>query len=448
LSAANLRLDSRVLLFTAAISFLTAVIFGLAPALHASRYELAAILKGDDPRWGHATRRIPLRSLLVSGEIALAVVLLAGSGLLLRSLLYSERINPGFDVKKNALMLSVAPPMLYGYSKDQAAAIYAALAARAESVPGVVRASYARRPPLTESEGGETKAVVIPGVQPPPGKDHFTIRYNVVAPKFFATVGARLRRGREFNELDLPSKPPVVIINDEMERRFWPDQDAVGRSIRIDEKDYQVVGVVEAGRYVRLHEPVQPYLFLPFTQDFSFECMLFVETLGEPEALVHAILQEASSVDQNLPIVNAVTFRDYMRQVLSGERFMALSLVGLSLVGIFLAAVGLYAAVAYQVSRRTHEIGIRMALGARRGDVLRLVVGQGMRLSAVGAAVGLAGALAASRLMSRFIYGVASTDPLSYVAGTLVAIGVALLASYIPARRATKVDPMVALRYE
>jgi predicted permease len=301
---------------------------------------------------------------------------------------------------------------------------------------------------LTESEGGETKAVVIPGVQPPPGKDHFTIRYNVVAPKFFATVGARLRRGREFNELDLPSKPPVVIINDEMERRFWPDQDAVGRSIRIDEKDYQIVGVVEAGRYVRLHEPVQPYLFLPFTQDFSFECMLFVETLGEPEALVHAILQEASSVDQNLPIVNAVTFRDYMRQVLSGERFMALSLVGLSLVGIFLAAVGLYAAVAYQVSRRTHEIGIRMALGARRGDVLRLVVGQGMRLSAVGAAVGLAGALAVSRLMSRFIYGVASTDPLSYVAGTLVAIGVALLASYIPARRATKVDPMVALRYE
>jgi putative ABC transport system permease protein len=444
----NLRLDSRVLLFTTAITLLTALVFGLAPALRAAKCDLAAVLKGEDPRLGQAAGRLPLRSLLVCGEIALSVVLLAGSALLLRSFLYSQRINTGFDPKKNVLMLSVAPPEFYGYTEAQARAIYPALAARVESVPGVIRASYARRPPLTGSEEGETQAVVIPGVQPPAGTDHFKIRYNIVAPKFFAIVGARLEKGREFNEFDLPSTAPVVIINDAMARRFWPGQDPVGRSLQIGKKDYQIVGVVEAGRYVNLHETVQPYLFLPFSQVFSFECMLLVETAADPRALVPTILKETAAVDKHLPIVNAVTFKEYMQEVLSEERSMAGLLVSLSILGMFLAAVGLYAAVAYLVNRRTHELGIRMALGARRGDVLRLVLAQGLRLSGVGAAVGLAGAFAASRLMSRFIYGVALTDPLSYVASIFVAVSVALAACYFPARRATQVDPMAALRYE
>ena len=448
LSEMNLRLDGRVLLFTTAISLLTALIFGLAPALRAAKCDLAAVLKGEDPRLGQGAGRLPLRSLLVCGEIALSVVLLAGSALLLRSLLYSQRINTGFDPKKNVLMLSVAPPELYGYTEAQARAIYPALAARVESVPGVIRASYARRPPLTDSEGGETRAVVIPGVQPPAGTDHFKIRYNIVAPKFFATVGARLEKGREFNEFDLPSTVPVVIINDAMARRFWPGQDPVGRSLRIGKKDYQIVGVVEAGRYVDLHETVQPYLFLPFTQVGSFECWLLVETAADPRALVSTILKETAAVDKHLPIVNAVTFREYMQEVLARERSMAGLLASLSILGMFLAAVGLYAAVAYLVNRRTHELGIRMALGARRGDVLRLVLTQGLRLSVAGALVGLAGAFAASRLMSRFIYGVTPTDPLSYVASILVAVSVALAACYFPARRATRVDPMAALRYE
>ena len=448
LSDTNLMLDGRVLLFTAAISLLTALVFGLVPGFWASRSDLVKVLKGDDPRFGRAVGRVPLRSLLVSGEIALSVVLLVGSALLLRSLWYSQGINPGFDPKKNVVMLSVAPPEFYGYSTAQAAVIYPALAARAASLPGVIRASYARRPSLTEEEGGETQAVVIPGVQPPPGSDHFKIRYNIVAPKFFATLGARLEEGREFNEFDLPSTAPVVIINDVMARRFWPGQDPVGRALQIGKKDYQIVGVVEAGRYVNLHETIQPYLFLPFTQVGSFECWLLVETVGDPRALVPTILKETAAVAEHLPIVNAVTFKEHMHEVMAQERSMAGLLASLSILGMFLAAVGLYAAVAYLVNRRTHELGIRMALGARRGDVLRLVLAQGLRLSGVGAAIGLAGALAASRLISRFIYGVAATDPLSYVASTVVAIGVALLACYFPARRATKVDPMVALRYE
>jgi putative ABC transport system permease protein len=448
LADTNLKLDGRVLLFTTAISLLSAFIFGLAPALRAVKGDLTAALRGESPGRGHATRGVPLRSLLVCGEIALAVVLLAGSALLLRSLLYSQGINPGFDPKKNVVMLSVAPPMLYGYNQAQAAALYPALAARAESAPGVVRASYARRPPLTGAEEGESQAVVIPGVQLPPGTDHFKIRYNIVAPKFFATVGARIENGREFNEFDLPSTPPVVIINDAMASRFWPGQDPLGRSLRIDKTDYQIVGVVQAGKYVRLHEAVQPYLYLPFTQNFSFECVLFVETAGDPRSFLLAMLKETAAVDQHLPIVNAVTFKDYMQEVLSVERSRAELLASLGILGIFLAAVGLYATVAYHVSRRSHEIGIRMALGAGRNDVLKLVLRQGLRFGGIGAVIGLLGALAASRLMSQVISGVPLLDPLSYLAAILVAVSVALLASYLPARRATKVDPMEALRYE
>jgi len=222
----------------------------------------------------------------------------------------------------------------------------------------------------------------------------------------------------------------------------------LGKSIQIDRKVYQIIGVVAAGRYVSLHETVQPYLFLPFTQVPSFECIFYVETSGDPSALVSTILKETAAVDKHLPIVNAETFREYMQDVLSGERSTASLLACLSMLGMLLAAAGLYAAVAYLVNRRAHEIGIRMALGARRRDVLRLVLAQGLRLSGAGAVVGLAGALAASRLMSSFFYGVRPTDPLCYVVGIVVAVGISLLASYIPARRATKVDPMEALRYE
>jgi predicted permease len=441
-------LDSRVLLYTAATSALTILVFGLVPGLLASRSNLVTVLKGDDPRFGRAIGRVPLRSLFVAGEIALSVVLLVGSALLLRTLRYTQHIYPGFDPNKNVVMLSVAPPELYGYSNEQAVAIYPALAARVESLPGVRRASYARRPPLAQYEGGEKKPVVIPGVQPPPGTDHFMIRFNIVAPKFFATVGARLKEGREFSEFDRPSTAPVVMINDVMANRFWPGQDPVGKALRIDKKDYQIVGVVEAGKYNGLHEAIQPYLFLPFSQVFSFECVLFVETAGDPRGMIPAILKVTTAVAKNLPIVNAVTFRESMREVMAEERSMVELLGSLSILGMCLAAVGLYAAVAYLVNRRTHELGIRMALGAGRSDVLRLVLTQGLRLSGAGAAVGLAGALAASRLMSGFIYGVARTDPLSYAAGTVVAVCVALLACYFPARRATRVDPMVALRYE
>lgn len=448
LSDMNLRLDGRVLLFTTVISVLSVLMFGLAPALHAVKGSLFAAIRGEDLRSERAAGRLPLRSLLVCGELALSVVLLAGSALLQRSLLYSEAINPGYCPKKNVMMLSVAPPMLYRYNEAESSALYDAFAARVESVPGVERVSYARRPPLTRAEGGEAQAVTIPGMPPPAEADHFNIRYNIVSPKFFATIGARIEMGREFNEFDSPSTAPVVIINGAMARGFWPNQNAVGRSIQIGQKRYRIVGVVETGKYVNLHETTQPYLFFPFRQVSSFECVLFVETAGNPRSYLPAILKATAAVGKDLPIVNAVTFREYMREILARERSMAGLLTGLSILGMCLAAVGLFATVAYLVSRRTHEIGVRMAIGASRSHVLRLVLMHGLHLSGVGAVMGLAGAFAASRLMSELIYGVPLTDPFSYAVAIIVAVAVALLACYIPADRAAKVDPTVALRHE
>jgi putative ABC transport system permease protein len=445
----DVRLDFRVLLFTAALSLLTPLVFGLAPALQSSRFGLVPVLKGEDPRLGRSlSGHLPLRSALVAGETALCLVLLVGSGLLLRSLLFSLRINPGFDTKKNVLMLTMAPPTLYGYNETQAAALYQSLVARLESVPGVLRASYARRPPLTAEERGETQDVIIPGMELSPGKAHLNIRYNIVSPNFFRTVGTRILRGRDFSQLDTPAAPKVVIINETMARQFWPNQEALGRFLRIEGKDHQIVGVVESGKYVYLHDAPEPYMFFPFSQMFSVEAILFVEMGGDSQALAQTILREAQSVDKNLPVVDATTLQEYMRSTLGEERASVSLLTGLSVLGIFLAAVGLYGVVAYLVSRRTHEFGIRMALGARQGDVLRMVLGRGIGLAALGAGVGLVAAFGVAQLMSSRLYGVTPLDALTYAASTVVVIAVALLASYLPARRATKVDPMAALRYE
>jgi putative ABC transport system permease protein len=222
----------------------------------------------------------------------------------------------------------------------------------------------------------------------------------------------------------------------------------VGRSIQIDGKARQIVGVVESGKYVSLRQTPEPYLFLPSTQVFTAERLLFVETANDTRALVQSIVKQAQTVDKRLPIVSAKTMSDYMRSALAVERSMASLLVGLSLLGIFLAAVGLYGVVAYLASRRTHEIGIRMALGARPSDVLGMIVGEGIRLAVPGAAVGVVAGYGVAHLMSNLLYGVRLADPLTYVGSIIIAVGVALAASYAPARRATKVDPIVALRYE
>ena len=298
----DLQLDSRVFLFSTALTLITALIFGLAPGLRAGKSAGFSVLKGETAQGGRSSG-FPLRSVLVAGEVGLSVVLLVGSGLLLRTLMFSQRINPGFDTHKNVLMLSVAPPEMYGYDEKQTSAFVQSLLDQIQAVPGVVRASYARRPPLIDMKVGETKDVVIPGVSRQ--RRHFNIRYNIVSPGFFPTVGTRFLKGRDFNQLDTPTTLPVVIINETMARQFWPGDEPVGRSIQIDGKDRQIVGVVESGKYVSLRQTPEPYLFLPSTQVFTYERLLFVETANDPRALVQSIVKQAQTVDKKLPIVSA-----------------------------------------------------------------------------------------------------------------------------------------------
>jgi putative ABC transport system permease protein len=461
-SGSDIRLDARVVVFTAVLTLLTTVIFGLVPAIQASKCDLVTVLKGEEVELGRGLRRLALRKLLVVGEIALSVILLTGAGLLVRSLLQTLAVNPGFDPNKNVVLLTMAPPTLYGFKEHQASALYESLTERLGALPGVRRASYARRPPLAGYEEGETEAVLIPGNEARPGVNKVDIRFNIVSPDYLPTKGTTIIRGRGFDRRDSASSPKVVIINDTMARRFWPQADPVGRWLRIEHPgsaigtaqpgvvatEYEIIGVAEGGKYVDLHTPPEPYLFFPFSQKLSFEASLFVETAGDPRDMLDSIMREARAASQKVPIVSGITLRQHMRLALSLDRMVVALLGNLGLLGMFLAAVGLYGVVSYAVSRRTHEIGIRMALGAERGDVTKLVQAEGVRLILLGILVGVVIALGVARTMSSMLYGIRPTDPVAFAGGCLVVIAISLLASYIPARRATNVDPMQALRYQ
>jgi len=376
------------------------------------------------------------------------VTLLAGGALLLRSLHRTLAINPGFNPNKNVVMLNMAPPFFYGYNDTQAMALYEVLTERLRALPGVKQASYARRPMLLDEEGGETQEVTIPAVHSGEGEHGVSIRFNIVSPDYLSTMGTRVLRGRGLERGDGPTSPKVVLINQSMASRFWPEGDPIGQWLRIGNGQYQVVGVVEDGKYLTIHEPLQPYLFFPFAQMFSGEASLFVEMERDSHQLVDTIMREARSVSGSVPIVSAITLKEHMRLVLYEDRMATGLVASLGLLGIFLAAVGLYGVISYAVGRRTREIGIRMALGARSKDVAELVLEESSKLVLGGVLIGLVMALALTRLMSSILYGVKPTDPLALLGGCLVAVAVSLVASYIPARRATKVDPMIALRYE
>jgi predicted permease len=446
--ALDVRLDGRVLAFTFVATLTTSLIFGLIPAFHASKGDLIPILKGATSDVGKGLRGLPLRKLMVVGEVALSVTLLAGAALLLRSLVRTLAINPGFDPNKNVVMLNMAPPFLYGYDDNQANALYGSLMERLRALPGVRRVSYARRPLLIDDEGGETQEVTVPGAQQREDERGVKIRYNIVSPDYLPTMGTHLVRGRGFEPRDGLGSPKVVLINQTMARRFWPLGDPVGQWLRIGKEQFQVVGVVEDGKYLSIHEPPQPYLFFPFAQMFSEEASLFVETEKDSRGVVDAIMREARAVNEKVPIVGSMTLKQHMQYALYQDRASAGLVGSLALLGIFLAAVGLYGVISYSVSRRVHEIGIRMALGARGTDVATLVLKQSLGLVLSGVLVGLGIALAVTRLMSSILWGVKPTDPVALASGVCFAVAVSLVASYIPTRRATKVDPIVALRYE
>jgi predicted permease len=445
-------LDSRVLCFALLLSLVTAMVFGLVPALQASRMAPATVLKELSLSPGRRPSKSGLQQLAVISQLALCLVLLISAGLLLRTLQKLQSIKLGFDTGKVLLVpLDLATQ---GYSRSQANVFYAHLLERLAGLPVLRSVSLAENVPLGPRRMGT--CVAIAGRQPPPGLPCTPIEYNAVTSGYFSTMRIPLLRGRDFATQDTEGSPGVVIVNETTARRFWPGEDPIGKTFSLwnpkgESPPVQVVGVVKDGRYQSSwRDDPSPFVFVPLYQEpyFPLEATLHLRSDANLPSVVGAVRQEVQALDKSLPLLDIRTMKEQASSALSPERMRATLLGAFGLLALTLAAIGIYGLMSYSVNQRTHEIGVRMALGAEQDDVLRLVVGQGMRLTFVGAGIGLVGAFALTRFLRAFLFGVTPTDPIAFVGVSILLTAVALLAGYIPARRATKVGPMVALRYE
>jgi macrolide transport system ATP-binding/permease protein len=442
----DLHLNTSVLAFTAIVTVLSVLVFGLAPAIQLSKTSLVSTLKGEGTGAVRGVRRWTMRNALVLGEIALSVVLLTASGLVVRSLLFSRSLPLGFDRQRQLIFFDLLPGVA-GYDSKRSAVFFEQAQEKAAALPGVRHAALARRVLLSDSGGGLSKRVSIPGVELPQGQLSIPVKFDSVDGNYFRTVGTRMIAGREFNSGDNPLAVRAVVISQTMAQRFWPGQEVLGRQIVAEGTACQIVGVVEDAKVNSVHEAPEPYMYFPFAQTPSEEGTLIVEAEGNPKALTARMLSEIQRVDRNVPV--SVRTVDYLMQQAFWEDQMAAGFVGaLGLLGIFLGAIGLYGVVAFTVNRRSREIGIRMALGAERRDVLQMVLGQGLTLALIGTGIGLVLSLAAMRLLSTMLYGVRPTDPLTFAGSSALVILVALAASWLPARRAASIDPMRSLRTE
>ena len=442
----DLRMDARALLVTLLVSLLATLIFGVAPALRASKTDLTGALKGEEASLARGFRRMTFRNVLVVGQVAISVLMLSAAGLFLKSLMSTLRAPLGFNPHKNLLIVPVGT--LEG-SDEQRRMLLPTVVERVRGLPGVVHATSAMRIPLSGSGGGADIRISIPGVELPEGQESVTVKFNAVGPDYFQTVGTRILRGRAFDSGDNANSPKVVLISQTMARRFWPNQDPIGHSLRMEKKDYEIIGLVEDVKINHIEEAPEPYMYLPLAQTHAGG-ELILETTGDPRLWIPAVKREIRAVNKSALVVWIQTGADILRSEESVYvQRMAVGMVGsLSLLGMFLASVGLYGVVAYLVNRRTHEIGIRLTLGAGGWQILKLVLRQGLILVVIGALVGLALAFATTRFISNMLFGVSPLDPAALIASVLLAGMITFVACYIPARRATKVDPMVALRYE
>ena len=442
--------DGRVLAFTTALCLLTGIVFGLAPALQSSRPDVIPALRDDAAVGGY--RRSRLRSTLVVVQVTLSLVLLSGSALFLRSLANARVIDPGFDTR--GLYDAALDVGTLRYDDARQGAFYAELARRARELPGVRAASLGAVVPLSGSNN-ETRVILESDPSAPVEKQP-RVYFNVVGAGYLGTLGIPLLRGRDFSAQDVEGAPPVVILSETAARQIWPDVtdpgQAVGRRVSWLGPNgpwMTVVGVARDSKFLSLGERPTRFMYLPFGQNARSEMTLHVRAPGVgAAALGEALRGVVKELEPRLPPVSVTTIVQDMQISLLPAQAGAGFLGTFGLLALVLATVGIYGVTSYAVAQRTREIGIRTALGANRRDVLRLVLGESMRLVAIGGALGLALALGAGRLLQSLLYGVSPTDPLTFAGTPLLLAGVALLATLIPARRAAKVDPMVALRYE
>jgi putative ABC transport system permease protein len=442
-------IDWQVLLFTLAISVATGVAFGLAPVVHVRTATLHDTLKATVGRATGAVAANRFRAVLVVSELALALILLIGSGLMVKAFWKLQEVNAGMN-PNHLLTMRLSLPSVTYRNADSINGFYGGLAARLNTLPGVVSAAIASGlPPERPINANDT---TIEGFVPVPNGPIQNIDYwNSVSGKYFETIGAHLLEGRFLNDGDGATSPPVVVVNQTMAKTYWPRESAIGHRVRSGGPQSPwrtVVGVVADVKNAALDRPAGTELYFAFAQLPRQLSWVVVRTQGEPMGLTGAVRDAIRGLDRGLPISNIGSMEDVMSTARSRPRFLTLLLTLFSSLSLILAALGIYGVISYAVAQRTNEIGIRMALGARGGDVIRLIGTSGVRLALAGTVLGAVGAFALTRFLSGMLFGVSSLDPLTFaaMAGTLIAV--TLFACYIPARRASRVDPLIALRYE
>ncbi|MBI3682975.1 MAG: ABC transporter permease [Acidobacteria bacterium] len=444
----SIRLDERVLFYSLLVSIASALVFGLVPALQTSRADLTTALKAGQTNGGRR-RRTWGRNLLVIGQVALSLVLLVAASMFYQSFRAVLLHSPGFRTE-NIVMMAF-DPSLVRYSPEKTQEFYRTLVDRARQLPGVRSAALTQVIPL--SMNLSAASIVPEGFQLPPGVESANVLSSAIDEQYLETAGIPIVHGRGFTITDNAEAPRAAVVNQTMAARYWPNQDAVGKRLRLGDSKgpfVQIVGVARDSRYIYMGEGPMPFLYLPFAQNRRTRMTLMVHSEGEPGGLVDPLRQLVRSIDPQQPVYDVRTMHDYYQQ--RGVRIlqMILELVGaMGILGSLLAVVGLYGLVAYSVSRRTREIGIRIAIGAARQDVLKMVLQQGLRLAVAGIGIGLAGGIVVAKLLVASFPAMAGLETLAetFVAAPVL-LAVTLLASSVPARRAAQVDPNVALRYE
>jgi putative ABC transport system permease protein len=454
----DLSISIPVLAFTFGVSMITGIVFGLVPALHASKTDLNESLKEGGRGGTEGRQRNLIRSSLVVAEVAIAMVLLVGAGLLIRSFMRLQQVSPGFN-PTNVLAMQLSLPKSKYTEKPQLAAFFEQLVERVRTLPGIRSAAAGNNLPM--SNDGWNASFAVENLQVPEGEPNPHGDPHMITPDYFETMGIPLLKGRYFSDTDSNNSLPVAIIDQTLADQYWPDQDPIGKRIaaffdgpRGQRHWREVVGVVGHVKQYGLDGKTKVQYYFPQSQSPQNNMYLIVRT-SSPQtgksgqsSMMAAIREAVDSIDKDQPIYKVTTLEKMVSNSTSQKRFSMYLLGIFAAVALLLAAVGIYGVMSYAVTQRTHEVGIRMALGAQQKDVLALVVRQGMLMALIGVVIGLAGAFLATQVMGSLLFGIGTHDPLTFVGIALLLGAVALIASFIPARRATKVDPMIALRYE